>query len=198
MGRQSITSDYISVIQRAIEKAQNDPTQLRSLVYDLARLSLGKHIIANYSQLGSVGLQRHVSGLETAIDQIESLSEKQDDLLTEDLSARLISGPARSPDNSVVTVRDHFDDALFDDASSNKMPAVLPPAPHETYREYRQVPEIWQPSEIWEPVFGRGPTRNRANLSWGLQLAVAALIGVAIYVVVLARTDHIPGAQWFS
>jgi hypothetical protein len=36
-GQPSIASDYISIISQAIEKAQNDPAHLRSLVYDTAR-----------------------------------------------------------------------------------------------------------------------------------------------------------------
>ena len=82
-GRSTIyTSDYISVILRAIEKAENDPVHLRSLVYDLSRLSLGKHLLNNYRLLGSEGLQRHVQDLETAINHIEDLRRNSSPMVT--------------------------------------------------------------------------------------------------------------------
>src|SRR5215468_11245512 len=76
-GRQSIVSDYVSIILRAIEKTQNDPARLRSLVYDVARLSLGKHVLLTYHQIGSAGLQQHISDLETAIGHVEDIAQKQ-------------------------------------------------------------------------------------------------------------------------
>jgi hypothetical protein len=76
-GRPSIVSDYVSIILRTIEKTQNDPARLRSLVYDVARLSLGKHVLLTYHQIGSAGLQQHVSDLETAINHAEDIAQKQ-------------------------------------------------------------------------------------------------------------------------
>src|ERR1700732_3923666 len=76
-GKPSILPDYVSVILRAIQSTQNDPARLRSLIYDVARLSLGKHVVMSYHQLGSAGLQQHVSDLETAIHQVENLAQRQ-------------------------------------------------------------------------------------------------------------------------
>ena len=93
-GRPTITSDYLSVILRAIEKAESDPAQLRNLVYDLARLSLGKHVLTNYRQLGSEGLQRQVHNLEAAINQAESLAQKSD--AVPNIEELLLARPADS------------------------------------------------------------------------------------------------------
>ena len=82
-GQPSITSDYISIISQAIEKAQNDPAHLRSLVYDTARSCLGKHILANYHELDSVKWCRHMLDLEEAINRIESLSQSANEALTD-------------------------------------------------------------------------------------------------------------------
>ncbi|MGC1249882.1 MAG: hypothetical protein WA889_03310, partial [Xanthobacteraceae bacterium] len=113
-GRSTITSDYLSVILRAIEKAENDPAQLRSLIYDLARLSLGKYVLTNYRQLGSEGLQRQVHNLEAAINQAESLAQKSD--AVPNIEELLLVRPADSLESAAVTVRDSFGDSLFGDA----------------------------------------------------------------------------------
>src|SRR5215813_11823808 len=88
-GRPSIVPDYVSVILRAIENAQDDPARLRSLVYDVARLSLGKHVLQTYHQIGSAGLQQHISDLETAINHAEDIAQKQ--LLKKEASQKQIA-----------------------------------------------------------------------------------------------------------
>src|SRR5580693_4138208 len=82
MARQSsLLSDYISVLLRTIDSTKRDPAQLRSLVYELARLSLGKQILTHYNEMGTVGLQKHMLELETAIKQVEIHSHNDPGLL---------------------------------------------------------------------------------------------------------------------
>src|SRR5215831_17716088 len=76
-GRPSIVPEYISILLRTIETTQSDPARLRSLVYDVARLSLGKHVLMTYHQIGSAGLQQHISDLETAISHAEDIAQEQ-------------------------------------------------------------------------------------------------------------------------
>jgi hypothetical protein len=186
-GRPSITSDYLSVILRAIEKAQNDPAQLRTLIYDLARLSLGKHVLTNYHQLGSEGLQRQVHSLEAAINQAESLAQKSD--AVPNIEELLLARSADSLESTAVTVRDSFGDSIFGDAWSNNELVVSPPAPVKAYRDGCAVTEVLRPVEIWQPTFGHGPKRTRSDFWWSVQLASAALIGVGIYAVMLVHSD---------
>jgi hypothetical protein len=198
-GRPTIASEYISMILRAIEQTQNDPAQLRSLVYDVARLSLGKHVLTNYRQLGSDGLQQHVKDLETAIEQVEQQAQKTEapadsaDPLLLDRSV----GPA--PKHTALVVRDAFGDSLFDEAWSKKTDLVVRQASAEVYRDDAGPIQILRPTEIWQPAFGRGPKpkHSRADFLWGIQLASAALIGVGIYVVMLMRSNpFIPGLNY--
>jgi hypothetical protein len=74
-GRPSRVSDYISIslVLRTVEKMQNDPARLRSLVYDLARRL--QHVSTTYRRLGSARLQQHLD-LETAINQVKDLVQK--------------------------------------------------------------------------------------------------------------------------
>lgn len=196
-GRPTIASDYVAVILQAIEKAQSDPTQLRSLVYDLARISLGKHVLINYQQLGSGGLQQQLSALETAISQVESVSVRQDNLLAEEGSIKSIANSASSADQFEVLVRDQPDGSLTDDPPSENLPAVLYQGSDQTYRGLQQIPEYWPHVEILQPTFGSGPKDRQAKLSWGLQLGAAAIIGVAIYGLMLMRPDHVPWLKDF-
>jgi hypothetical protein len=186
-GRPSITSDYISVILRAIEKAENDPVHLRTLIYDLSRLSLGKHLLNNYRLLGSEGLQRHVQDLEAAINQVEDLSQKQ---LGDGDKIPLLEPAARSSSHTAITVRDSFSDTIFDDSWLDNAPVVLRQGSDDVIRDTRGVTQILRPSEIWEPR-ARGPQSDRTqpDLWWWVQLASAALIGVCIYAVMLLRSD---------
>ena len=191
-GQPSITSDYISVISQAIEKAQNDPAHLRGLVYDIARSCLAKHILANYHELGSVKWYRHMLDLEEAINQVESLSQSANKALTDDPSAQLLDGPepanSRDHDDNALVVQEPVSDATANNVWRDNTPVVLQPTLNRVNEPF---PEIIQASDIWFPAFGSGGKRNRIDVPWGLQLAIAAFIGVVIYAVLLAPFSYI-------
>jgi hypothetical protein len=203
-GRPSIVPDYVSIILRAIQSTQNDPARLRSLVYDVARLSLGKHVLMSYHQLGSAGLQQHVSDLETAIHQVENLAQKQIEDFSKkepsqeqkeavaDLAVQLLDGKASASDHSAITVRDSFDETIFDETRPDKTAVVVQPLPTEVYAGRA---EILQPLDFRLPAFGSGPKRKQADVTFGVQLVVATIIGVAIYVASLVGFDY--GGRFF-
>jgi hypothetical protein len=287
-GRPSIVSDYVSIILRAIEKTQNDPARLRSLVYDVARLSLGKHVLMTYHQIGSAGLQQHISDLETAINHVEDIAQKQiadlskkaaqqeqiadlskkaqeqiadlskkaqeqiaklskkaqeqitdsskkepsqemvADLLKKeasqaqivskkegsqeqiadlskkepsqeqkeavaDLAAQLLDGKVSSSDHNAITVRDSFEETIFDDSKSNKMPVLVQPLPTEVYTGRA---EILQPLDFRQPAFGSGPKRRQLEFAFGVQLVFATLIGLAIFAASFVGLEY--GGSHFS
>jgi hypothetical protein len=184
-------------VLRAIEATQNDPARLRSLVYDVARLSLGKQLLTNYQQLGSAVLQRHVLDLETAINQVENIAQKgiedfsqkpvdrsaqQSEAGSGDLVIQLIEDKIIEPDHTTITARDSFGGEMFDDVWSERTSVVVRPSALELYNEDRPVAELLPPLEVWEPTFGRGPKRTQADFSWGVQLLTAALTGTVLYV----------------
>src|SRR5262249_14890288 len=161
-------SDYVSVMLRAIEATQNDPARLRSLVYDVARLSLGKHVLATYDRLGSAGLQQHVLDLETAISHVENIAQKQNEDFFKkepsqeqreavaDLAVQLLDGQVSAPGHSPITVRDSFDETLFDDNRLGKTAVVVHQPSTEIYAGHA---EILQPLDFRVPAFGSGPKR---------------------------------------
>jgi hypothetical protein len=203
-GRPSIVSDYVSIILRAIESTQNDPVRLRTLVYDVARLSLGKHVLMTYHQIGSNGLQQHISDLETAIHHVEDIAQKQIEDFSKkepsqeqkdavaDLAAQLLDGKAISPVHGAIMVRDSFDETVFDETRPDKTAVVVQPLPTEVYAGRA---EILQPLDFRIPAFGSGPKRKPADATFGIQLVVATIIGVAIYVASLVGFDY--GGRFF-
>ena len=185
-GQPSLTSDYISIISQAIEKAQNDPTHLRSLVYDIARSCL----VANYHGIDSVKWCRHMLDLEEAINQVENLSQSANEALTGDPSAQLLDGPepanSRDHDHNALVVQEPVIDATANNVWSGKPSVVSQPTLTEIYRVDE---ETIQATDLWVPAFGR--KRNRIDLPWGLQLAIAAFIGVVIYAVLLMPFSYV-------
>jgi len=196
-GRPSIVPDYVSIILRAIETTQNDPARLRSLVYDVARLSLGKHVLTAYHQLGSATIQQHVFDLETAIHKVEDLaqeqiahSSQQADPTSDDLVIQLSQDRIIEPDHRAIVVRDSFGGEMFDEMWSDRTSALVPSGATEVCDKEQQIAELLPPLKVWEPAFGRSPKRTQDDIWWGVQLICATLIGVAIYVGTLVGSDY--------
>lgn len=194
-GRPSVVSSYISVILRAIDKAHNDPAQLRELIYDAARLSLGKQLLENYEQVGSAGLQRHLHDLEVAINQVEGFAQNKLADFSKGLADDLVKGGAKADDSArrseqssrALVVQDFFGESIFQDTGADqesfaaqKTGAGVAPASTEIYREVKA--EILGPIRGWEPIFGTGPRRSEPAFWWKVQLLCAGLIGLAIFV----------------
>lgn len=92
-----------------------------------------------------------------------------------------------------MTVRDAFEDAIFQETSPPEQTTnavVIRPAATEIYREVK--PEFLEPIKVWEPVFGQGLRRAKADFPWRMQLVCAGLIGVAIYGVALLWNNFGP------
>ena len=106
-GQPTIVSDYIALILRAIEDTQNDPARLRSLIYDVTRVSLGKQLLSNYRELGGGGLQKYVVDLEIAIKEAERLSQQRENAaFATRLDVQLLGEPVSPSDASAVAVID--------------------------------------------------------------------------------------------
>lgn len=114
-GRPSIVSDYVSILLRTIEKTQNDPARLRTLVYDVARLSLGKHVLLTYHQIGSAGLQQHISDLETAIGHAEDIAKKQiADLSKKEASQKQIADLTKKAEEQIAEISKKAQEQIAD------------------------------------------------------------------------------------
>jgi hypothetical protein len=189
----SVVSGYISIILRAIEETHDDPAQLRRLIYDIARTSLGKLVLSNYRQIGSAGLQELVLDLETAIKQVERLSQKPNELPASDLNLELIEGPVKPLGHTSITILDQPRKPRFDDDPWHNNSLLIRPPSAEIYRERRPLPEFLKPETIWEPINGQGPKGDWKGRWWKFELLLAALVGVAIYATILVQSDYFRG-----
>lgn len=192
MTSQSAVPDYISIILRAIEKAQNDPAQLRQLVYDIARIGFGKQVLLSYREIGSAGLQQQVSDLEAAIKQVEIIARLEGELLPHDSQVPLIEGPVSSLDRNPVIIRDQIDNTSghrWNDNTALVAGAALP----LIYRENATTSEFLPSTRVWEQDSTDSPRRIAANRFRRFELPIAVLIGIAIYAVTLVKTDYLRG-----
>ncbi len=92
--------DFALVVARLIEAAKKDPTQLRSSIYELARLKL----IEQVANEGSRDRRRMIEALETAIEGVETFSRREDRSALAQLPA-----PSR-PQSRQLTAGDAYSD----------------------------------------------------------------------------------------
>jgi hypothetical protein len=86
-------SDYHAVLLRVIQSTTQDPAQLRSLVYELARIKLRRETWLQEPALGPDEAKEHLRALEEAIADVEALTGNEDDLR-----------PSRSQDLAPISV----------------------------------------------------------------------------------------------
>jgi hypothetical protein len=186
MTARSVVPDYISIISRAIEKAKNDPAQLRQLVYDVARVGLGKQVLISYSELGSEGLQKQISDLEIAIKEVEILSRVEADLLPHDGSYTPLIERQQSPLDRIPTiVRDHLDRA-------NDPPPVAGAALPAIYDRDTTSELLPTTTPVWEATVVKSPPPGTAYGFWNFELPIAFLISLAIYAAIFLRFGILP------
>lgn len=67
-----VTVDYYAVLSRAIDASKNNPEQVRSAIYDLARVNMHREILWQQPEISDADLRRHFLALEDAIKRIEA------------------------------------------------------------------------------------------------------------------------------
>jgi hypothetical protein len=185
-------SGYISAILRAIETTKNDPAQLRSLVYELARISLGKQILLRYDEIDSAKLHQHLSELENAIKKVESLSDDDEESLEYRPDAHLIEGPTG---HTMAVVRESADGTTGDAGREDNNTLVVRQAPGDFHYEAYPLPAFLKSSQIWEPAqtIERLPARVWSNVRRALPLLIVAVMSVALYAGFVERSDYATG-----
>jgi hypothetical protein len=73
LAAKSSETDFAIVLSRVIASMENDPAQLRSAVYELARIKLQTEFSINVSEKRDLAL-----ALESAIERVETISSKHD------------------------------------------------------------------------------------------------------------------------
>src|SRR5690242_1092110 len=77
---QSVAANYYDVLARVIEMTKGDASQLRRVVYDLARWNLKNDIWTQYPPLNKFEMRDQLNALEAAIVRLERDSQQDDEL----------------------------------------------------------------------------------------------------------------------
>lgn len=72
--------DFAIVLARVIEAVKQDPAELRNAIYDLARVKLHQQGWHGTHPIDILDMRRLEAALETAIERVEAISSKQDQL----------------------------------------------------------------------------------------------------------------------
>ena len=172
--------EYYSVLARSIAVAGEDHSQLRGVIYQLARIELKTEL----SRRHEAEMQEQVSALENAIKKIET---------------DIVENPALLTFTPGRVVDERSDESAQDGASAARQssreiirPEVLPPI--DARRPFESEYSWPRPalSEAGGSLASRQPDNQiRATFWWNLQVVVATLLGVAIYTVGETRGDVI-------
>jgi hypothetical protein len=93
--------EFSLVLARVIGSIENDPAQLRNAVYELARVKLQREALQRHPHMSGMESRRLVLALEAAIDHVETVSSRHDELRALQSLDRLIEGSGLLPPHSM-------------------------------------------------------------------------------------------------
>src|SRR5204863_2017359 len=72
--------DFALVLSHVIDSAKQNPAELRNAIYETARFKLQQEVGSNNPPLEDSEIQRLTAALETAIERVEAMSLRQEEL----------------------------------------------------------------------------------------------------------------------
>jgi hypothetical protein len=170
--------EYYSVLARSITAAGQDHSQLRGVIYQLARVELKTEL----SRRHEAEVKEQVSALENAIKQIETDIVENPALLTFTPSPAVDSKPEEVPQDVALATQKGSREVI--------RPEVLPPIdatrPFETAYSWPRPALSEREARL---AAYRPDNQIRATFWWNLQVVAATILGVAIYAVGETRGD---------
>lgn len=186
--------DYYNILLEAIKGTQQNPSQLRALVYERARFNFKRDILFGHSSLGLADLVKQVKDFELAVARIEATAVDNQPLVREEGRGEHVSprssgvddyeiGPAASePEIAEPLVSEETASGeIFEEAAQPvRAVQIMPPAPlPPLYAEFTPVQRFdnfsySQPAEeLWRRQrFGRQLTTAIMALAFAVVTAV--------------------------
>ena len=123
--------DFSLVLARVIGSIENDPAQLRNVVYDLARIKLEREVWQRHPPLSMAEIRQLMLSLDTAINCVESVSLRHDESRALRSLDRLIESSGTRPNHSISNERKPvltFDQSLPAISDATRVSAIVPSA----------------------------------------------------------------------
>lgn len=123
--------DFTLALSHMIESLKEDPSQLRNAIYELARVKLQRAAWQRDPPVNILEMRRLMLTLETAIERVETVSARQDELRALDSLGRLPESPTPGPQHPAADPPDPvlvIDETLLLVSEANRLPAFLIPA----------------------------------------------------------------------
>jgi len=186
----NVKQDHYSFLARLVAEISRDHAQLRMVVYEFARVNLRKDLYRHFVEGRWSEIKEQVSGLEAAINQIESDFAQNAPLLHFNSESRLIpateeqlthNAPALGPGSQqgVMVGDNSVDDSAYVQSPFFRL------SPSEGYPS---PPTIV--SETNDPLANAFLGKRLRSRSWrNIQLIIAVALGVTMYAAPVARSD---------
>ena len=157
--------DFSLVLARVIGSIENDPAQLRSAVYELARIKLEREAWRPDPPMTVSEIHRLMVALDAAVDRVESVSLRHDE-------SRAVRSLDRMIESSTQRRTHHSNDV-----DPNSILVIDGAASAKSYGS-----RLPKPFAAWE---ARTPSRrsHRSRLFQLISVCVVALFGLAAYLV---------------
>ena len=97
--------DFSLVLARVIGSIENDPAQLRNVVYELARIKLEREVWQRQPPLSMTEIRQLMRSLDTAINCVESVSLRHDESRALPSLDRLIESSGGHPNHAISNER---------------------------------------------------------------------------------------------
>ena len=166
MFRQPAELDFSLVLARVIGSIENDPTQLRNVVYELARIKLEREVWQRHPPLSMAEIRQLILSLDTAINCVESVSLRHDKSRALPSLNRLIESSGTHPNHAISNERKPI--LTFD----QPLPAISDTSQVSTL--------VLSAARVAPRTFAYGFRSRSLQLLAGISVAV---FGLAIYLV---------------
>jgi hypothetical protein len=123
--------DFSLVLARVIGSIENDPAQMRNVVYELARIKLEREVWQRHPPLSMAEIRQLMLSLDTAINCVESVSLRHDESRALPSLDRLIESSGTRPNHSISNERKPvptFDQPLPAISHTSQVSTLVPSA----------------------------------------------------------------------